>query len=145
MLVTGGAGFIGSHLVEALLNGGFAVRVVDNLVTGRLSNLAHLEGRFEWIESDLADFEVCNVGTGRRVSLLDLVAAINKARGTDIQPEFRPPRLGDVRDSQASLERIRKKLNYQTIVDFDEGLQLTLSSLAPAHSAASRRRDIDHG
>ena len=35
-------------------------------------------------------------------------------------------RAGDVRDSQASLERIRKKLNYQPNVDFDEGLRLSL-------------------
>src|SRR5262249_33104878 len=52
-------GFIGSHLVEALLGNGFGVRVVDNLATGRLSNLAHLAGRFEWIEGELADFSVC--------------------------------------------------------------------------------------
>jgi UDP-glucose 4-epimerase len=58
-LVTGGAGFIGSHLVEALLAEGYRVRVVDNLVTGRLSNIAHLEGRFEWIEGDLTDSAVC--------------------------------------------------------------------------------------
>jgi UDP-glucose 4-epimerase len=58
-LVTGGAGFIGSHLVEALLGEGFRARVVDNLATGRLSNLAHLEGRFEWIEGSVADFAVC--------------------------------------------------------------------------------------
>jgi UDP-glucose 4-epimerase len=58
-LVTGGAGFIGSHLVEALLGEGYRVRVVDNLATGRLSNLAHLEGRFEWIEGDATDFAVC--------------------------------------------------------------------------------------
>ena len=58
-LVTGGAGFIGSHLVEALLGEGYRVRVVDNLATGRLSNLAHLEGRFEWIEGNVADFAVC--------------------------------------------------------------------------------------
>ena len=58
-LVTGGAGFIGSHLVEALLGEGYRVRVVDNLATGRLSNLAHLKGRFEWIEGDVADFAVC--------------------------------------------------------------------------------------
>lgn len=59
MLVTGGAGFIGSHLVEALLGEGFAVGVVDNLSTGRRSNLAHLEGHYDWIEGDLADYDVC--------------------------------------------------------------------------------------
>src|SRR5947209_11907850 len=58
-LVTGGAGFIGSHLVEALLGEGYRVRVVDNLATGHRSNLAHLEGRFEWIEGSVADFAVC--------------------------------------------------------------------------------------
>ena len=42
VLVTGGAGFIGSHLVEALVGEGFQVRVVDNLATGRRSNLAHI-------------------------------------------------------------------------------------------------------
>jgi UDP-glucose 4-epimerase len=44
-VVTGGAGFIGSHMVDALLDAGFAVRVVDNLSGGHRSNLAHLEGR----------------------------------------------------------------------------------------------------
>lgn len=59
VLVTGGAGFIGSHLVEALLARGCRVRVVDNLATGHLRNLAHLEGRYEWLEGDLADFDAC--------------------------------------------------------------------------------------
>jgi len=58
-VVTGGAGFIGSHLVEALLAEGRRVRVVDNLATGRKSNLAHLEGRFDWLEGDVADYQVC--------------------------------------------------------------------------------------
>src|SRR3954453_16227625 len=59
VLVTGGAGFIGSHLVEALLGEGYRVRVLDNLATGRQSNLAHLDGRFEWIQGDAAHFDVC--------------------------------------------------------------------------------------
>src|SRR5215475_14228071 len=59
VLVTGGAGFIGSHLVEALLEQGCRVRVVDNLVTGHRANLAHVEGRYEWLEGDVADFGVC--------------------------------------------------------------------------------------
>jgi nucleoside-diphosphate-sugar epimerase len=53
-LVTGGAGFIGSHLAEALVGRGHTVRVVDNLVGGKRANLAHIAG-VEFLEGDLAD------------------------------------------------------------------------------------------
>ena len=56
-LVTGGAGFIGSHLAEELARRGETVRVADNLVTGRRQNLAHIKG-VEFIEGDLADLAV---------------------------------------------------------------------------------------
>jgi nucleoside-diphosphate-sugar epimerase len=52
-LVTGGAGFIGSHLAEELVRRGHSVRVVDDLVTGKRRNLDHLPG-VEFIEGDLA-------------------------------------------------------------------------------------------
>ena len=302
VVVTGGAGFIGSHLVEALLAEGHRVRVVDNLATGRRANLAHLGEAYEWVEGDLGDFDVCqravegasyvfhqaaipsvprsvrepllshasgptatihlleaarqagvrrvmfaasssaygntdelpkheamlprplspyaagklagehyirvyaqtmgvdgvslryfnifgprqdpsspysgvislfgralsegrrpiiygdgyqtrdftyvdnavranllamrserplegtvlNVGTGRRVSLRDLVASMNTILGTSLEPEFQPPREGDVRDSQASLERTHATLGYEPVVDFEEGLRRTL-------------------
>ena len=305
VLVTGGAGFIGSHLVEALLGEGYAVRVVDNLSTGYRSNLAHVEGRYDWLPGDLIDLDLCrravegvayvfheaaipsvprsvrepleshacgptatlnlleaaraagvrrflfaasssaygetielpkreealpqplspyaagklagefyvsvyahtmgldgvslryfnifgprqdpsspysgvisvftqrmsegqrpiihgdgkqtrdftfvsnvvaanlaamrcptplggtvlNVGTGRRVSLLDLVAALNEALGTNLEPEFLPSRPGDIRDSQASLERIRHVIGYEPIVDFEQGLRRTLDAI----------------
>ncbi len=56
-LVTGGAGFIGSHLVRALLERGEAVRVLDNFSTGHRRNLAELNGRFELIEADIRDLD----------------------------------------------------------------------------------------
>jgi len=56
-LVTGGAGFIGSHLAEALLDQGESVRVLDNLATGRETNLAALQGRAQLIRGDLRNLE----------------------------------------------------------------------------------------
>jgi len=56
-LVTGGAGFIGSHLAEELIRRGERVRIVDSLITGKRQNLAHLQ-QAEFLEGDLADFEV---------------------------------------------------------------------------------------
>ncbi len=303
VLVTGGAGFIGSHLVEALLKRGEAVRVIDNLATGHRSNLDHLDG-YEWIEGDLLDpsdcraacegvsqvlhqaavpsvprsiedplgsfgsgptatmnlleaarlagvsrvvfaasssaygdteelpkheamlpnplspyaagklagehyirvyartmgldgvslryfnvfgprqdpsspysgvislfnklmgqgtrpvihgdggqtrdftyidnvvqanllaldsevplrGEVFNVGTGEQVSLLDLVASMNRIFGRSIEPEFRPGRPGDVRHSLASLARIERTLGYRPTVGFAEGLRRTVEA-----------------
>ena len=58
-LVTGGAGFIGSHIVETLVERGDAVRVLDNLTTGKKENLEAVAGRFEFIEGDIRDPETC--------------------------------------------------------------------------------------
>lgn len=56
VLVTGGAGFVGSHLCELFLKGGFRVIAVDNLITGTLKNLEHLksESRFSFIEHNIS-------------------------------------------------------------------------------------------
>jgi len=56
-LVTGGAGFIGSHLTEELVRRGHRVRVVDNLITGKRRNLDHIPG-VEFVEGDLAEMGV---------------------------------------------------------------------------------------
>ena len=63
-LVTGGAGFLGSHLCDALLGEGWTVVVVDNFLTGRRANLAHLQNdsRFELVEKDICEpFDVGRV------------------------------------------------------------------------------------
>jgi UDP-glucose 4-epimerase len=67
-LVTGGAGFIGSHLAERLLKDGHRVRVLDNLSTGRVSNLEAVRAagpadRLEWIEGDIRSLETCRRAT----------------------------------------------------------------------------------
>ena len=59
ILVTGGAGFIGSHLATRFVELGHRVRVFDNLSTGHRTNLSHLGSRVEWIEADLRDATAC--------------------------------------------------------------------------------------
>lgn len=59
VLVTGGAGFIGSHLVDALLAAGATVRVLDNFATGRRENLAHCLDAIDLVEADLREADAC--------------------------------------------------------------------------------------
>ena len=55
ILITGGAGFLGSHLADRLLNGDNEVIVFDNLLTGRMNNIAHHLGdtRFKFVKQDV--------------------------------------------------------------------------------------------
>jgi len=87
-LVTGGAGFIGSHLVDRLVNDGWRVRVIDNLSTGRLENLAQYRGNLgvEVMVGDLKDPETCL----RAVKGVDVVfhfAANPEVRVSAIEPK----------------------------------------------------------
>lgn len=61
VLVTGGAGFIGSNLADVLITRGSKVTVLDNLLTGHLENISHLleHPRFSFIEGDIRDFATC--------------------------------------------------------------------------------------
>ncbi len=58
ILVTGGAGFIGSHLVDALVGRGDSVVVVDNLSSGREENLARVRDRIEFVRGDIRDLDL---------------------------------------------------------------------------------------
>ncbi len=77
-LVTGGAGFIGSHLAETLLEQGTDVVVVDNLSTGSLSNIEPLQPRdgFEFIEGDIRDQALMDAQAERCDWIFHLAAAV---------------------------------------------------------------------
>ena len=80
--------------------------------------------------------QVFNVGTGQRISLLDLVAALNRIFGTSLEPIFQGSREGDVRDSLASLVRIKEALGYEPVVSFEEGLRRTVEATVGAGNRA---------
>lgn len=70
--------------------------------------------------------QVYNVGTGRSVTLLDLVRELNALLGTTITPKHGDPRPGDIRHSRAKIDHIRAALGYEPRVSFAEGLRRTL-------------------
>jgi UDP-glucose 4-epimerase len=77
-------------------------------------------------ESKNAVGRVFNIACGRQQSLLHLIDSINAALGTSIEPEFAPPRAGDVRESLADIAAAREALAYEPQVDFDEGLRRSI-------------------
>lgn len=85
-LVTGGAGFIGSHIVEELLRRGDTVRVLDNFSTGTFQNLAALQGNLEILEGDLRDDGIVKTAL-KDVELVFHLAAFISVSQSMIDPE----------------------------------------------------------
>jgi UDP-glucose 4-epimerase len=69
---------------------------------------------------------VFNIADGRSVSLLQLISALNRLLGTNVQPLHAPPRVGDIRESMADITQARRWLGYEPQVDFDEGLRRSI-------------------
>jgi nucleoside-diphosphate-sugar epimerase len=74
-----------------------------------------------------ASGEAINVATEGRVSLNELLRALQRIVGTSLEPIFAEPRVGDVRDSQASIAKARRILGYEPTVPFEEGLRRTVA------------------
>ena len=83
-LITGGAGFIGSNLAEALVRDGERVRIFDDFSSGSLDNLAAIRDRIEIVEGDLRDYDaVRRADAGRELRLAPGGAALGaSARST---------------------------------------------------------------
>ena len=80
VLVTGGAGFIGSHLVEALVSAGARVAVLDDLSSGRRENLAGVAARIELLTGDVRDLEACARACAGRDLVFHLAAMTSVQR-----------------------------------------------------------------
>jgi len=86
-LVTGGAGFIGSHIAEELTHRGHAVRILDNFLTGKRENLEPLGDKIELLEGDIRDLYACR----RAVKGMDYV--LHQAALPSVQSSIQNPFL----------------------------------------------------
>ncbi|MFH2021116.1 MAG: SDR family oxidoreductase [archaeon] len=80
-------------------------------------------------KSDAAKGEIINIACSDRISLLELVREINVQLKTDIKPIFKPARIGDVKHSQAGIEKAKKILGYAQKISFSVGLNKTISGI----------------
>ena len=96
-LVTGGAGFIGSHIVQRLVRRGERVRVVDNLSTGKIERIDCVCSAIDFVEADLADPQVCD----RVVDGVDYV--LHQAAIPSVQRSIRDPMASNRANITATL------------------------------------------
>jgi nucleoside-diphosphate-sugar epimerase len=82
-LVTGGAGFIGSHIVELLVGRGARVRVLDNFLTGKRENLVPFLGAIEIVEGDVRDLAACRKAAAGVDSVLHQAALVSARRSVE--------------------------------------------------------------
>lgn len=111
---------------------------VDNVVIANLLAASR--------PAEVASGTTSNVGAGERTSLLDLLTMLGRVSGRAVRYEHRPARVGDVRDSMASLERARTILGYRPVVRLEEGVRRTWDWFAaqtghgPTLNGLGRRR-----
>ncbi len=86
-----------------------------------------VDGVLRACEAPQAAGEAINVATAGRVSLNELLRVLQDIVGTSLTPVYGPPRVGDVRDSQASIDKAARLLGYAPSVSFEEGLRRTVA------------------
>ncbi len=115
------------RFITAILSGEQPVVYGDGLQSRDFTFVANVV-HANLLAADAPDVagHVLNVANGTQFSLLSLLAAINKLLGTEVQPRFDPPRIGDVRESLADITQARQLLGYEPQVDFEEGLRRSI-------------------
>ena len=92
-----------------------------------VANVVH--GNLLAMDSESPDVpgQCINVADGHATTLLELMRSLNDMLGTQVEPLFEPPRVGDVRESMADITRARKLLGYEPPVVFQEGLRRSIN------------------
>jgi UDP-N-acetylglucosamine/UDP-N-acetyl-alpha-D-glucosaminouronate 4-epimerase len=96
-----------------------------------------VDGVLRACEAPAASGEVINVATGGRISLNKLFYAMRDIVGGDLEPSYVASRQGDVRDSQADIQKAKELLGYEPSVSFEEGLERTIAWYRSAHAGAA--------
>ena len=110
-VVTGGAGFIGSHLTERLVKQGDIVTVIDNLNTGKIENLKSVSKKINFVQNDIRDFEVLR-------SLMENVDGVfHQAAMASVQDSFRiPEKFHDVNvNGTENIFKIAKEFGIKVV------------------------------
>jgi len=116
-----------SLFATALLEGRQPVIYGDGEQTRDFTYVANVvDAVLRAVEAPEASGHAINVATGTRISLNALLKTMNDIVGTRLEPIYRQPREGDVRDSQADISKARKLLGYTPLVSLEAGLKKTL-------------------
>ena len=89
--------------------------------------------------------KVFNIGCGTRVSLNEVLRALNKITGKALEAKYDPPRDGDIRDSQADISQAREFLGYDPQIGFEEGLAHTFEWYRESQFRAAAKADKSTG
>lgn len=117
-----------SLFIKALAEGTTPLILGDGQQTRDFTYVANVvDGVLKACTAPKASGHAINVATGGRVSLLQLLDALNRVMGTTARPEFGPVRQGDVKDSQAAISKAKDLLGYEPTIDFEEGLRRTVA------------------
>jgi UDP-glucose 4-epimerase len=120
-----------SLFIKALSHGASPLILGDGQQTRDFTYVANVvDGVLRACSAPDASGQAINVATGGRISLLELLDTLNRIMGTSMAPAFGPARDGDVRDSQASIDKAHRLLGFTPTVGFEEGLRRTVSAAA---------------
>jgi len=116
-----------SLFARALLEGRTPTIYGDGGQTRDFTYIANVvDGVLRAVNAPHAAGEVINVATGNRVSLLEVLSTVNTILGSNVTPQFREARRGDVRDSQADIGKAARLLGYKPTVSLEDGLRRTI-------------------